>query len=1109
MRTVSPNEISQLQKNSSNIRNICILAHVDHGKTTLADSLIASNGIISTRLAGKVRYMDSREDEQVRGITMKSSAISLHYPHSDGGDYLINLIDSPGHVDFSSEVSTAVRLCDGAIIVVDAVEGVCPQTHVVLRQAWLESIRPCLVINKVDRLITELKCSPMEAYVRLQQILEQAISCDMSFLTAVLHFCEHSDPVNALTGELFTVKVMEDSEIVDEKNKKEDKSMMENGENLYDWSIGLEDIDDSSLYFSPDQGNVVFASAIDGWGFRVSDFAAIFSKKIGAKAKKPLFVQVILDNLWNLYNAIYIKKDKIQSENIVKSLNLKVSVRDSRHGDARVYLYAVCSQWLPLSKAVLSMVCDKLPSPCSVSIDRIEKLMGSTSLQGRSLSANVKEIKEVMLHCKSGDNSPVILHVTKMVSVEKNCLPQNKPKTLTMEEIRHRRALAKERLSNRNQQRTEDKRETNVDNANQEPVTTENESDSTTLKVEKNNEDTAESQIKSTKQGDTEALEERNHEFIAFARIFCGTIRRGDKLHILNYGKNNARPYISGKDENVENSSRNDISENMFEVADLYLWMGRQLELLDEVPAGNILGIGNLEKHILKSATISSASNCPPLMPVPFAVVPIVHVAIEPAHFSDIAKLTNGLRLLNQADPCVETLVQESGEHVIVAAGEVHLDRCLKDLRERFAPGVEISVSEPIIPFRETIIPPPQLDMVNELIDSNETQSTTRRQELDYDYPNCEDNAGTITVFTSDKSCKLVVKAKPLPTNVTKLLDESADVIKSIVGSKSVRKDHSLSPVDSELTEVALFYNSLVEEFNVAGEEWKDIVDKIWCFGPRNYGPNILVNEIPSYNRSTLWDVTQDRPVNVEQDMFRKFDNSVITGFQLATLAGPLCEEPMMGVCFVIKEWTYLPSIQSSSEALDNLALESNETRVAKNEISSASEGKGAKSISINSGQLMSAIKSGCRRAFLAQPVRLMVPTYKCTIHATSDVLGKVYAVLGRRNGQILSEDMQEGSSIFNIEAVLPVAESFGFTDEIRKKTSGLANPQLIFNNWEIIPADPFWVPTTEEEILHFGEKADSENRARLLVDKIRARKGLIVQKKIVEHAEKQRTIKK
>ena len=162
-------KLVSLQHNVSCVRNLCILAHVDHGKTSLADSLVAANGIISARMAGRLRYLDSRKDEQERGITMKSSAISLFYP-CDEKEYLINLMDSPGHVDFSSEVSTAVRLCDGAIVVVDVVEGVQPQTKAVLRQAWDEGIKPILVLNKIDRLIVETKLDTLAAYHHIAQV---------------------------------------------------------------------------------------------------------------------------------------------------------------------------------------------------------------------------------------------------------------------------------------------------------------------------------------------------------------------------------------------------------------------------------------------------------------------------------------------------------------------------------------------------------------------------------------------------------------------------------------------------------------------------------------------------------------------------------------------------------------------------------------------------------------------------------------------------------------------------------------------------------------------------------------------------------------------------
>lgn len=143
------------------IRNVCILAHVDHGKTTIADLLLATNLIVSKRLAGTIRYLDSRPDEQARGITMKCSCVSLlNLTYDEELDknrkLLFNLIDTPGHIDFSSEVGAAIRLCDGALIVVDAAEGVCAQTREAIKHAYQEHLKMILVINKLDRLIMEL-----------------------------------------------------------------------------------------------------------------------------------------------------------------------------------------------------------------------------------------------------------------------------------------------------------------------------------------------------------------------------------------------------------------------------------------------------------------------------------------------------------------------------------------------------------------------------------------------------------------------------------------------------------------------------------------------------------------------------------------------------------------------------------------------------------------------------------------------------------------------------------------------------------------------------------------------------------------------------------------
>ncbi|KAN0023365.1 hypothetical protein ACTFIU_011535 [Dictyostelium citrinum] len=663
-------QIRSIMDRRENIRNMSVIAHVDHGKTTLTDSLIQKAGIIAEKVSGNAGYMSCRPDEQLRGITIKSSSVSLHFemPKDEklpsgctSHEFLINLIDSPGHVDFSSEVTAALRVTDGALVVIDCVEGVCVQTETVLRQAMAERIKPVLFVNKVDRFLLELQLNTEDAY--------------LSFVRAI-------ESVNAVMGSFG----------------------IGSGENNNEFGIGGGDggID---INLSPEKGTIAFGSGLHGWGFTIGKFAKLYASKFGVSedklmprlwgdnyfdhetkkwktssipsssevnvngdTPKPLqraFCQFILDPIYKLTRAV-IDEDQDRIDSMLKALNISLSPEDSELKGKNL-IKSIMRKFLPASDAILSMVVSHLPSPLEAQKYRVSHLYEGP-MDDRCAEAIAK----------CDPNGPLMMYVSKMIP-------------------------------------TSDK-----------------------------------------------------GRFYAFGRVFSGTVRTGQKVRIM------GPDYVPGKKDDLYLKS----------IQRTVLMMGRKIELLEDCPAGNIIGLVGVDQFLVKSGTISTDETAHNIRVMKFSVSPVVRVAVQPKNASDLPKLVEGLKILAKADPCVLCLTEPTGEHVVAGAGELHLEICLKDLAEDHA-GIEIIASDPVVSFCESV--------------SEESKSMCLGK-------------------SPNKHNRLYMKAEPLSLNLSDDIDNGLVSFNQDVKSRA---------------------NYLFENHS-----WdKSDAVNIWSFGPEYKGANVLVNK--------------------------------------------------------------------------------------------------------------------------------------------------------------------------------------------------------------------------------------------------------------------------
>lgn len=987
MLRINADELQLFSMNPSCIRNFCVVAHVDHGKTTLSDYLVASNGILSQQLAGEVRLMDSRPDEQERCITMKASSIALQYVYHDV-PHLLNLVDSPGHIDFSCEVSTAMRLCDGAVIVVDVVDGVRQQTYSMLRHAYREQLSMMLVLNKIDRFIVTQQCTPAEAYDRMRSIIE---TCN-----ATLAACANQERIQRENEEKGIRSPLYDDSTFPSSTPEAQKYDETKGE-----GADKEDDDEESTWFDPIKKNVVFCSCKDGWAFQLTDFAKLYAKTLtevtnledylwgefyldgktktitSTKRKvsqQPLAVQLVLEPLWAMYSAFCEKSEESERRRMAAKVGVDEKCWNNfRFCDDASKLKAVLSAWLPLAPCVLRCIVDSLDNPLEAVRRRLDALIP----EHKALPENVTQ---AILNCDASANAPCIAYVCKLIDTQ---------------------YLVGGMIGDGAENRSA-------------------------------NDDSA---------------------FIGFARVYSGQLNAKQKVYVFSDGR---------------------VEENI--VSNVFMFRGAGLETVNTVYAGSLCGLGGLTRSIVKYGTVSSVDNVVPFHPLTLPSSSIVRFSVYPKNLKDLPQLEKGLRLLYKVDPQVELSVALTGELVIGTAGEVHAERCLKDLVDTFS-QVEVVASEPIVCFRETII-----------------GSSNTKISKPY------------TASIHDGAFSITISARPLPTEALEILSQDQE---NISGNPRVRQ-HLESVLSQHRRFSLILKNSNtavgglyadgpaklgfigcvllidLEDSGATGRDSEEVgfscatgkgeIISDCTVGSAAKGtdnPIMVRNDIGAASSEKCPTIVEDvsHTVRHQRQLLQDWKEWIVAGFQAATESGPMGQEPLFGIAFIISHIEFHPLPDGSW---------------------------------VSGGNVLPCVRDACRAAMEAHPRRLVEPMFDCTVYSSGPTQGKIYAALNRRRSDIVEEVPNEGSDLFYIKCFLPAVEAFGLQDELRIQTQGASNTQLEMSRWAVIEADPFFVPTTKEEIEEYGKEVGGKNIAARLLEKIRRRKGLY-REKIVQNAEKQK----